>query len=102
MRIHLEAADQHRPIVLTGGRQPSFQLGAVGPGSYINDMDLQVTPGDQKTSLQIGNYCSLAYGIMFATVITLILIPSLVMIQEDISALLRRVRAPQTTAGERT
>ncbi|PCI59123.1 MAG: acriflavine resistance protein B [Methylophilaceae bacterium] len=48
----------------------------------------------QETSMQaqflIPAAVSLAYGIMFATVITLILIPSLLMIQEDVIALTER------------
>jgi hypothetical protein len=35
---------------------------------------------------------SLAYGIMFATVITLILIPVLLMIKEDIHLLMNRLK----------
>ena len=49
----------------------------------------------QETSMQaqflIPAAVSLAYGIMFATVITLILIPCLLMIQEDITGFFQRV-----------
>ncbi|MCB5162448.1 efflux RND transporter permease subunit [Marinomonas algarum] len=43
---------------------------------------------------------SLAYGIMFATVITLILIPVLLMIKEDIEQLFKRLKQPKTATQE--
>ncbi|ETI62295.1 efflux RND transporter permease subunit [Marinomonas profundimaris] len=45
---------------------------------------------------------SLAYGIMFATVITLILIPVLLMIKEDIHALMQRVKTKPKDPAEIT
>lgn len=45
---------------------------------------------------------SLAYGIMFATVITLILIPVLLMIKEDIHALIQRVKTKPKDPAEIT
>jgi hypothetical protein len=64
----------------------------------------------QETSMQaqflIPVAVSLAYGILFATVITLLLIPALLCIQLDVQVVLRRLRstvsgaspAPQATA----
>jgi multidrug efflux pump subunit AcrB len=43
---------------------------------------------------------SLAYGILFATVITLILVPVLLMIKEDIHELVARLKKPTSTASE--
>lgn len=43
---------------------------------------------------------SLAYGIMFATVITLILIPALLMIKEDIENLLKRLKKNKEASEE--
>ncbi|WP_051309100.1 efflux RND transporter permease subunit [Desulfogranum japonicum] len=43
---------------------------------------------------------SLGYGILFATVITLILIPSLLMIQHDVASLMVRIKEKLTTAGQ--
>jgi len=50
--------------------------------------------GETSTQAQflIPAAVSLGYGILFATVITLILIPSLITIQEDISILLKRLK----------
>ena len=41
---------------------------------------------------------SLAFGVLFATSITLLLVPSLYMILEDIKAIPRRIRAKLTCA----
>ncbi len=56
--------------------------------------------GETSTQAQflIPAAVSLGYGILFATVITLILIPSLITIQEDIGILLKRLRT--TATGE--
>jgi multidrug efflux pump subunit AcrB len=43
---------------------------------------------------------SLAYGILFATVITLILVPVLLMIKEDIHELVARLKKQTSTASE--
>ena len=54
--------------------------------------------GETSTQAQflIPAAVSLGYGILFATVITLILIPSLITIQEDISILLKRLKPAAT------
>lgn len=51
---------------------------------------------DRQAQFLIPAAVSLGYGIMFATIITLILIPSLLMIQIDIAALFSRKTQPQT------
>jgi hypothetical protein len=45
---------------------------------------------------------SLAYGIMFATVITLIFIPTLLMIQHDASTILARIKQVFSTQKEQS
>jgi len=54
--------------------------------------------GETSTQAQflIPAAVSLGYGILFATVITLILIPSLITIQEDVAILLKRLKTAAT------
>ncbi len=63
MMIHIDADDQVREFTLKGDSGPAFRLGTIGIRSYVNSMELQITPGNNNVSFHMGNYCAIGYNV---------------------------------------
>ncbi|ADZ21159.1 virginiamycin A acetyltransferase [Clostridium acetobutylicum] len=62
--INISSNDSIRSFVFQNGDKKDFPLLTIGRNSYINDMDIQVSPGSEIVNIHIGNYCSIGYKVM--------------------------------------
>ncbi|MCR3760247.1 CatB-related O-acetyltransferase [Clostridium felsineum] len=52
-----------RTFVFQNGDKKDFPLFTIGKNSYINDMNIQVSTGNEIINIHIGNYTSIAYNV---------------------------------------
>lgn len=62
--LHIDLTSVKEKIICTNGSKKNFCIGSIGINSYINSMDIQISPNDETANVQIGNYCSIAYNVL--------------------------------------
>lgn len=60
----IPAENFRRYISINNGNKEDFVIGSIGINSYISNMSFMITPGDETANLCIGNFTSIANGII--------------------------------------
>jgi len=60
----IPAENFKRYININNGNKENFFIGSIGINSYVSDMFFMITPGDETVNLCIGNFTSIANGII--------------------------------------
>lgn len=62
--MNIPAENKKRYIITTDfNEKPNFIIGSIGINSYVSNIILKATPGDEIINLQIGNFCSISNDI---------------------------------------
>lgn len=55
--------DSIRSFVFNNGGKQEFPILSLGRNSYINEINIQIAPGNEIANVHIGNFCSIAYNV---------------------------------------